>query len=42
VIPLSRGGMHTASNLDIACASCNMHKHAKLPEEIGMLTLVVA
>lgn len=42
VIPLSKGGLHAASNLDIACARCNLKKWAKLPEEIGMLTLVVA
>lgn len=42
VIPLSKGGLHAASNLDIACASCNFKKSAKLPEEIGMLTLVTA
>jgi 5-methylcytosine-specific restriction endonuclease McrA len=42
VIPLSRGGLHTASNLDIACALCNVKKGAKLPEEVGMLVLIPA
>jgi 5-methylcytosine-specific restriction endonuclease McrA len=37
IIPLSKGGLHTASNLAIACAKCNMSKGAKLPEEVGLL-----
>jgi len=37
ILPLSKGGAHTASNLAVACASCNLSKSAKLPEEIGLL-----
>jgi len=33
VIPLSRGGMHSLSNVVIACPTCNFSKHAKTPEE---------
>lgn len=32
VIPLSRGGAHGLSNLVIACAACNVKKHARMPE----------
>jgi len=38
IMPLSKGGLHTASNLAIACAKCNLSKGAKLPEEVGLLT----
>ncbi len=31
VIPLSRGGLHQPDNIVIACPSCNMRKHDKLP-----------
>ena len=37
IVPLSKGGLHTASNLAVACAACNLKKQAKLPEEIGVL-----
>jgi len=37
IVPLSRGGKHTPGNLAIACASCNLSKHAKMPEEMGVL-----
>jgi len=37
VVPLSRGGSHRPSNLAIACASCNMSKGSKTPEEAGLL-----
>lgn len=33
VIPLSRGGEHSASNLVPACKPCNFSKHNKTPEE---------
>jgi len=36
-MPLARGGKHEAENLTILCAGCNMHKHAKLPREVGLL-----
>ena len=32
VYPLSRGGGHVASNLVIACPTCNLRKQAMLPE----------
>jgi 5-methylcytosine-specific restriction endonuclease McrA len=45
VIPLARGGQHVTENLCIACPTCNVRKHAKLPEEwqrhrcdVGMLS----
>lgn len=31
VIPLSRGGPHNLNNLVIACATCNVKKHALMP-----------
>jgi hypothetical protein len=37
IMPLSKGGSHTASNLAIACAHCNMSKNAKMPSEVGVL-----
>lgn len=33
VIPISRGGSNNPENLVIACPSCNMRKHARLPHE---------
>ena len=30
-IPLSKGGLHTLSNLVVSCSSCNMKKNAKDP-----------
>lgn len=33
VIPLTRGGTNDLSNLVIACPSCNLRKHDKLPHE---------
>jgi 5-methylcytosine-specific restriction endonuclease McrA len=33
VIPLSRGGSNGPENLVIACPSCNMRKHDKMPHE---------
>lgn len=32
VIPLSRGGKHSLSNLVISCATCNLRKNARMPE----------
>ncbi len=37
IIPLSKGGAHTAGNLAIACSSCNIRKGAKMPSEVGVL-----
>lgn len=34
VIPLSRGGSHTADNLRVACRSCNSRKGTKLLSEL--------
>lgn len=33
VIPLSRGGTHSVSNLVMACGSCNYSKQGRTPEE---------
>lgn len=33
VIPIARGGTNDPSNLCLACAACNLSKHAKLPHE---------
>lgn len=37
IVPVSRGGKHRASNLAVACDKCNMSKHDKMPEEVGVL-----
>jgi len=37
IVPLAKGGEHRPSNLAIACGKCNIHKGAKLPEEVGVL-----
>jgi len=37
IIPLSKGGEHRPSNLAIACASCNLSKSNKMPNEVGVL-----
>lgn len=37
VIPLSRGGSHSADNLLIACGSCNLAKHAMTAAEYAAL-----
>lgn len=34
-IPLSRGGAHDPSNIVLACASCNLSKHDKMPWEFA-------
>jgi hypothetical protein len=41
IIPESRGGPWSWSNLISACASCNSYKGARLPEEAGMPLLFV-
>lgn len=35
VVPLARGGTHTADNLRVACKSCNSRKHKKLLAELN-------
>lgn len=35
VVPLSRGGAHTMSNIVPACQPCNSRKNARTPEEAG-------
>lgn len=35
VVPLSRGGTHTASNVVPACRSCNCRKHDRLLSELS-------
>ncbi|HEX8772601.1 MAG TPA: HNH endonuclease [Pyrinomonadaceae bacterium] len=37
VIPLARGGSHTASNLRVACLKCNSRKGAKLLHELDWI-----
>ncbi len=37
IIPISKGGLHGASNLAVACDKCNWSKHNKMPEELGLL-----
>lgn len=37
IMPLSRSGAHRPSNLAVACDTCNLDKHDKMPEEIGVL-----
>jgi 5-methylcytosine-specific restriction endonuclease McrA len=37
IVPLAKGGKHTASNLAIACVSCNTSKGAKMPADVGVL-----
>lgn len=37
IIPWSRGGGHSLENLCVSCASCNLSKGAKTPEEWGAL-----
>lgn len=34
-VPLSRGGSNNPSNIVLACPSCNLSKHDKLPHEWG-------
>ncbi len=35
IIPLHRGGSHAVANLCCACRSCNLSKHAKMPDEFS-------
>ena len=35
VVPLARGGSNTADNLVVACPSCNLSKHTRLPHEFS-------
>lgn len=32
-IPISKGGLHTADNLRVACVYCNLSKHDSLPRD---------
>ena len=36
VIPLSRGGNNSLSNIVPACGPCNLHKGARTPDEAGL------
>lgn len=36
IVPLSRGGQHTKSNIVPACFNCNRSKGARTPEQAGM------
>jgi hypothetical protein len=40
VFPKSRGGSRTGDNLVAACPPCNMKKHARTPEEAGMVRIM--
>ncbi len=33
VVPIARGGRNDISNIVLACPTCNLHKHDKLPHE---------
>lgn len=35
IVPIAGGGMETESNLCVACAGCNLRKHAKSPMEFS-------
>ena len=37
IVPISKNGSHRPSNLAVACERCNLQKHDKMPEEIGLL-----
>ena len=37
IVPLSKRGLHIASNLAVACNKCNESKGAKMPDAIGLL-----
>lgn len=39
IIPLTKGGIHSASNIMMACHSCNSAKAAKTPAEYAQLVL---
>ena len=41
IVPESRGGAYSWTNLVSACAGCNARKGARLPEEAGMKLLYV-
>jgi len=41
LVPLSRGGTNSWSNVLTACSACNARKGNHLPEEIGMAPLTV-
>ena len=36
IMPLSKGGEHTISNIVISCPTCNLEKHAKDPYEFAL------
>ena len=40
-IPLSKGGLHDLQNLVVACATCNMKKGDKMPEEFMARQLTI-
>jgi 5-methylcytosine-specific restriction endonuclease McrA len=41
VIPVSKGGQNTWTNVVAACKRCNHHKGARSPEQAGMKLLAV-
>ena len=40
-VPLSRGGYHTITNIQILCPKCNLTKHTKTDEEFRLIPVVV-
>lgn len=36
IVPLSRGGSHIGSNVQLACHDCNQRKHAKIPRDVRL------
>jgi 5-methylcytosine-specific restriction endonuclease McrA len=43
IIPVSRGGLHSSTNVIVACRSCNSIKHARTPGEwMGSAGIAVA
>lgn len=40
IVPRSRGGEHTWTNLVLACKTCNQRKADRTPDEAGMALLV--
>jgi 5-methylcytosine-specific restriction endonuclease McrA len=41
IMPRSRGGRNSWTNLVCACTDCNSHKHARTPQEANMKLLTV-
>jgi 5-methylcytosine-specific restriction endonuclease McrA len=37
IVPIAKGGAHAVFNLGVTCSFCNLSKHDKMPEEVGLL-----